>query len=172
LRGPLRAAVGLPVIAALLCGCGSTTPIVSHVTLRTQAGVRYAVEVRISGGRACTFQTYTVIAAHVKPFTKTTRSCGHGNGLVGPLLIQVARPATALILDRPLHGCATARITYGRGRSIVAETTCSATKPTLRLTALPRATSFAVAGIAGVTRLVLHDYPCSAVCSRPLAVSH
>jgi hypothetical protein len=165
---------GLTMIAALLCGCGSSSPpppIVSHVTLRTPTGVHYAAEVRISGARTCTFQTYTVVATHAKPFTQTRRSCSESNGPVHPLLIQVAKPATALILDRPTRGCAPVRIIGGHGRATVADTTCSSARPTLRLTALPRAPRLLIAGIPGVTRLVLRNYPCSFVCSRQLATT-
>lgn len=166
------ARIGLLLLAIGLGGCGSTSAtsstIVSHVSERTASGVRYAAELRVDGTRQCLFQTYGVLAAHVKPFTQTTKACAQRRLPVGPMLVQVAKPRTAFILDRPAKGCAPVRITAAGHRSSGGHASCSTTKPTLRVTPLPRATSLTIAGIAGVTRLVLRDDRCSMICSRLL----
>jgi hypothetical protein len=165
---------GLLVLAVVLGGCGSSSPTVtaptvtSDVSIRTQTGIRYAFEITERGKRECSTQTYAVIGAHSKPFTQTTRSCGPTGESSGAILIQVARPKAAFILDRPASGCTPVRVTSGSKRSIAAPVRCSATKPTLRLTVLPATGVLRIEGIAGVTRLSLRDYPCSSVCSRQL----
>lgn len=160
---------GLSALAAALAGCGSSAAtITSAVSVRTAAGVRYSDGVTVRGSRECSIQTYGIIAPHVNPFTHTTRSCGPSSRTVGAVLIQVARPRTAFILDRPARGCTAVRITAAGKRPIVADLSCSATKPTLRLTPLPSAAMLTIDGIAGVTRLTLRDYHCSFICSRQI----
>lgn len=106
MRAIARTAIAICLLSVLLLGCGSSAPMLtSDVSLRTREGVRYAVEVTVHGGRECTIQTYGVLAAHVKPFTQTTRSCAQSHPSVRPILIQVAKPVTALLVDRPMRGC-------------------------------------------------------------------
>jgi hypothetical protein len=164
-------AAGSTILAVLLGGCGSsTTPtIVSHVSVRTRAGVRFNAELRIHGPQACLFQTYAVIAPHVMPFSQTTRSCARSNAPARAMLIQVAKPVTTFILDRAAHGCPEVTITTGGRQSVVVHPSCSATPPTLRLTPLPRAATLTMVGIPGITRLVLRDYRCPFICSRPIS---
>jgi hypothetical protein len=161
------------LIAVLIGGCGSSSPhtITTVVRLRTQTGIRYNAEVTLQGARECTFQTYGVIAPHVKPYTTQSRDCVDRHGPVRPRLIQIAKPSTALILDRPAHGCQPVQVTAGRAHPVTVTPTCSTTKPTLRITALPRGGTLRIAGIAGVTRIALRDYPCHRVCSRPISGS-
>ncbi|MDQ6804009.1 MAG: hypothetical protein M3065_03360 [Actinomycetota bacterium] len=167
------APVCLSTLVVLLGGCGSSTPrapasTVSNVSLHTYGGVRFAAEVRIRDKRECFFANFAILAVHTKPFEQTTRSCGPSNQPAGPMLIEVAKPRLVLILDRPTGRCAAVTITEAHGRPIAANTSCSATKPTLRLTRLPPAATVTVHGIDGVTRLALRRYPCSLVCTRPI----
>jgi hypothetical protein len=165
-----RAGVATAVLAAILSGCGgSTTPtLTTEVSIRTPKGVRYSAELTARGTRECLIQNYGVIAARVKPFTRVARSCAQRSGSMRPLLIQVAKPATALILDRPPRGCGTVRITTGRGRSVPITESCSTTRPALRVVVLPRAATVVIEGIAGISRLALRHYRCAFICSRPL----
>jgi hypothetical protein len=166
--------IGLSGLALLLAGCGSSAPTpiptrVSNVIEATHAGVRFSAEVRIHDKRECFFTNYRILARHVKPLEQTTRSCGPSDQPAPPMLIEVARPRTVLILDRPTRGCSTVTITTGRGRPIVAKAKCSTTTPTLRVTPLPSATTLTIHGITGVARLALRKYPCSLICTRVIA---
>jgi len=166
----------LLMLAAVLVGCGSSTStITSHVSARTHAGVRYSYEVTMHQGRECSTQTYGILASRAKPsfrsFTQTSRSCAPSGRPAGAILIQIRRPRTAFILDRPSRGCAAVRITAAGRRPIVAAPICSATKPTLRLTPLPSGRVLTIAGIAGVTRLVLGDYRCPFICSQRIGTA-
>jgi hypothetical protein len=177
------ARIGLSMLAVALGGCGSAgsaTPptssigspgatLVSHVSLRTSSGVRYAAELRIQGKQECLFQTYGVLGAHLKPFQQTSRSCASTRQPVGPTLIRVVKPSTAFILDRPDRGCGQVRLTPAGQGSRVADVRCSTTKPTLRLTPLPPTTSLTVAGIVGVRQIVLsHERCAQLICSHVL----
>jgi hypothetical protein len=172
LKGAPLLPVGLAALA--LGGCGSSTAKpapteVSHVAIRTRAGVRFSAEVRIRANRECFFTTYAILAPRVKPLEQATRSCGPSNQPAVPMLIEVAKPRTALILDRPTGGCTMVAVTTAWGRTLHAHPTCSATEPTLRLTPLPAATTLTIHGIRGVTRLSLRRYPCALVCTRVIA---
>ena len=93
----------------------------SHVSVRTPAGVRYSAEVTVDGGRECSTQTYSVLAEHSKPFTRSIVACGASGHAGAPILIQVVKPATRLILDRPAGGCGEVRIAvHGRRQIAVA----------------------------------------------------
>ncbi len=137
--------------------------------MRTPAGVRYSAEVTVHGGRECSTQTYSVLAEHSRPFTHSVVACGASGHGGGPILIQVAKPATRLILDRPAGGCGDVRIAIHGGRHVAVAGSCSATKPLLRITRLPLASSLTIGGIRGVTRLAMGDYPCSFICVHELS---
>ncbi|MDQ6777391.1 MAG: hypothetical protein M3071_14495 [Actinomycetota bacterium] len=166
--------VGLAMLAFVVSGCGSSTPKpnptrVSNVIIYARTGVHFAAEVRIRDKRACFFTNYRIIAPHVKPLEQTTRSCGPSDQPALPMLIEVAKPRTIFILDRPTGGCTSVSIATGRGRPIAAHPACSATKPTLRLTPLPPDGTLAIHGISGVTRLSLRKYRCPLICTRVIA---
>jgi hypothetical protein len=180
--------LGLFALAAALVGCGSSgrgsagdvsvrttagdasvRTIASEVSVRTAAGVRFSDGITVHGARECSIETLGIIARRTKPFTQTTRSCAPSSRPAGAILIQVARPRIALVLDRPAGGCTPVRITAAGKRPIDAHVSCSATKPTLRVTVLPAGTTLSIDGIAGLTRLALHDNRCSFVCSHQIA---
>jgi hypothetical protein len=169
-----RAPLSLSMLVLIVVGCGSSTPTrpvttVSNVSVHTSAGVRFAAEVRIRDKRECFFTNYAISARHTKPTEQTTRSCGPSGQLTVPMLIEVAKPRLVLILDRPARGCAAVSITADGGRPVLVTPSCSATKPTLRLTRLPRATTITIHGIPGVSRLALRKYPCALICTRAIA---
>jgi hypothetical protein len=162
----------------LVGGCGSSSPtgsstptLMSHVSMRTPAGVRYSAEITVHGARECSTQTYSVLAEHRRPFTHSTVACGVSGHAGGPILIQVARPATRLILDRPTGGCGPVHIVISGGRQIAVVGSCSATRPVLRVTDLPLARSLTITGIGGLTRLSMRDHPCSFICIQELSTS-
>jgi hypothetical protein len=143
----------------------------SHVSVRTPAGVRYSAEVTVHGGRECSTQTYSVLAEHGEPFTHSMVACGASGHGGGPILIQVVKPATRLILDRPVGGCKQVHIAIHGGPQVAVAASCSATKPLLRVTRLPIAGSLTINGIRGVTRLSMRDYPCSLVCIHEISTA-
>ncbi len=143
----------------------------SHVSVRTPAGVRYSAEVTVDGGRECSTQTYSVLAEHSKPFTRSIVACGASGHAGAPILIQVVKPATRLILDRPAGGCGEVRIAVHGRRQIAVAGSCSTTKPLLRITRLPLATTLTIRGIRGVTRLSMRDHPCSFICIHEISTA-
>jgi hypothetical protein len=142
---------------------------VSHVSVRTPAGVRYSAEVTVHGARECWTQTYSVLAGHRKPFTRSVVACGASGHAGGPILIQVAKPATRLILDRPAGRCGPVHVVTLGGREPAVAGSCSATKPVLRVIELPLASSLTIKGIGGVTGLSIRDYPCSFICIHDMS---
>ena len=173
-RRKALARLALSMLAVLLGGCGSsgsTPTVISHVSAGTDAGVRFTAEVAIHDGRECFTQHYAILARHTKPFQQTTESCAPSSRPAGPLLIEVARPRTVFIFDRPPGRCTQVSITAAHARSIAVEESCSATRPTLRLIPLPPDTILTIHGMAGVTRLDLRKYPCSPVCPREIVAS-
>jgi hypothetical protein len=143
----------------------------SRVSTRTPSGVRYNVEVYTRGGRECTYQLFSALAPHIKPFQQRTHSCGPSNRPPGPTLVQFATPRAAFIVDRPARGCGPVRISTPRMPITDAQILCSTGKPTLRVTILPRASRLTITGIHGIPQLLLRDYRCAFVCVRALAAA-
>lgn len=138
------------------------------VTVRTAAGLRFAATLTRRRGRECLLEDATLIGAGRPPYQHVTRSCGRGNRLARPVLIEAAGPPTALILDQTSRGCGRVVVKPGAKPASPARTACSASRPILRLTVLPNGRTVSVRGIAGVTRLRLLPIDCAKVCVRPV----
>jgi hypothetical protein len=175
----VRAAGVALVAAVIVAGCGSSSSPsnagrgsaaalpreVSHVSLRTRGGFRYTASLTSGAAGECLEESFELTGHGVEPYDHYTRACVSGIEPAGPLLIQVLKPRTAVILDRPAGGCSAVRVGHAR-----AATVCSAGKPVLRVTTLPaRGGAVSVSGIAGVMRVKLRiAQRCKHVCQRRL----
>jgi hypothetical protein len=122
----------------------------------------------LGGARSCLEQSFELTGRGVAPYEHYARACASGSEPAAPLLIQAVKPRTAVILDRPASGCGPVHVTAS-GRRALAASVCSAAKPILRITSLPRAAVVTVAAIAGLSRVSLHvSGGCKHVCERKL----
>ncbi len=109
-----------------------------------------------------------MLGAKVRNFPQTSRYCGPVGQAAPARLIQVARPAAALIVDRPVR-CGPVGLGRGPARPSPARSTCSPGRPHVRLTVVPAGRVFTVTGVAGVGRLDLASSRCAFICTRQLA---
>jgi len=162
------AALGQILGAAILAGCGSTAATTTVATsVVAPSGLQYTITLTVLADQACTAERYSVVRATVRNFPQTTSFCGPIGEAVPPRLIQVARPAATLIVDRPAR-CGPVAIGRGQAPQVAAASKCSLAAPHLRLTLVPPGRLFRVTGIPGVPRLELARGRCSFICTRAL----
>jgi len=139
----------------------------SSSTIVAPSGLHYTIVLTERGDQACSTEQYSVGGRKVKNFPQTTRFCGSVGEHAPARLIQVARPAAALIVDRPAR-CRPVAVGRGRAKPAPARSRCSLATPHLRLTLLPAGRLFTLEGIVGIRRLDLGRSRCSFICTRAL----